>query len=579
MTDLTALDLSQRSPRVKWTDDMRKVLCCLLKYYVRDKNAFLNIFYSCFQQELIDSGFTDGKVVGWSRLESQWVDMKKHGDYIWENVHCLGFDREPWLPVLDKIEGAATALGLTMTEKEHDTIDSSQFVYNDRVRQSPSQLGQHSREVSSDIEPEEVPVDNTAQYEFTEGQRLDTNILCTAGGKACFWCHLEGLDQEETGYQQVKIPQLLYRWWNVDSQGVNSRDLFVAGLFTSTSMLAPDTISKEEFKLRFLNHISRKHISSPFISSFQSALSPIHRGLCNQEGATVSIIDSSKLKKSQVFSAKEFVQRNSVRIGRTYDGRGEYLIWGLIPKDAIICSFKITALREIAAKDLEIERFLQLDMIAAFKRARRPLHKAMEKRAMGLDQRTGATVGRLLSSLGVPCEYSKAISEGLAYSWRVKWRGKPWNDFNQGVDLGFRGERTLPSPSLSPATSSEDPLLFESIYDTASDDDEVDQFTDDEDNIVVPPRGINANPIARMFPIIDLEDRSATPFPRFSSVGLDNDVEEEELDIDGLMDDMADQDFDFFGELGQSQQEISTDQFANDRARVRSALEKLGPRR
>jgi hypothetical protein len=81
-----------------------------------------------------------------------------------------------------------------------------------------------------------------------------------------------------------------------------------------------------------------------------------------------------------------------------------------------------------------------------------------------------------------------------------------------------------------------------------------------------------------MFPIIDLEDRSPTPFHRFSSIGLDNDVEEE-LDIDGLMDDMDDQDFDSFGELGQSQQEISTDQFANDRARVRSALEKLGPRR
>jgi hypothetical protein len=29
------------------------------------------------------------------------------------------------------------------------------------------------------------------------------------------------------------------------------------------------------------------------------------------------------------------VQKNSVRIGRTYDGRGEYLIWGSIPKDAI----------------------------------------------------------------------------------------------------------------------------------------------------------------------------------------------------------------------------------------------------
>jgi hypothetical protein len=187
----------------------------------------------------------------------------------------------------------------------------------------------------------------------------------------------------------------------------------------------------------------------------------------------------------------------------------------------------------------------------------------------------------------VPCEYYKTVSEGLAYSWRIKSRRKPWGDFTEGVDLGFRGEYTLPSPSPSPVANSEDPLIsFETISDSPSDDDEIDAFTDDEDKVVLSPRDINANPTAgdspdtaKMFPIIDLEDRSPTPFHRFSSIGLDNDVEEEELDIDGLMDDMDDQDFDSFGELGQSQQEISTDQFANDRARVRSALEKLGPRR
>jgi hypothetical protein len=140
MADLTALDLSQRPPRIRWTEDMRKVLCCLIKYYVQDRNAFLDIFYSVFQQELIESGLTNGEMVGWARLKSQWVDMNKHGDPIWGDVHCSGFDREPWLPVLDKIEGAAAALGLAMSGKEHDTIDSSRFVYQNRARQSASQV-------------------------------------------------------------------------------------------------------------------------------------------------------------------------------------------------------------------------------------------------------------------------------------------------------------------------------------------------------------------------------------------------------------------------------------------------------
>jgi hypothetical protein len=202
----------------------------------------------------------------------------------------------------------------------------------------------------------------------------------------------------------------------------------------------------------------------------------------------VSIIDPTKLKPdSKIFSAKEFVKKNFVRIpGSRYDGRGEYLIWGSIQNDAIICSFNITTLCEIAANDPDIKRFLQLESIAASENAGIRLHREMKKRAMDLSQRTGAAVGRLLSSLGVPCEYYKAVSEGLAYSWRLKSRRKPWGKFNEGVDLGFRGEYTLPSPSPSPVTNSEDPLIsFEIISDSPSDDDEVDAFTDDEDNVVL----------------------------------------------------------------------------------------------
>ncbi|CEN61330.1 hypothetical protein ASPCAL07984 [Aspergillus calidoustus] len=248
-----------------------------------------------------------------------------------------------------------------------------------------------------------------------------------------------------------------------------------------------NSIPDNEFRQRFLDHITPTPDPSPFISTFQSALAPVHRALRGQEGATVSIIDPTKLKPdSKIFSAKEFVKKNFVRIpGSRYDGRGEYLIWGSIQNDAIICSFNITTLCEIAANDPDIKRFLQLESIAASENAGIRLHREMKKRAMDLSQRTGAAVGRLLSSLGVPCEYYKAVSEGLAYSWRLKSRRKPWGKFNEGVDFGFRGEYTLPSPSPSPVTNSEDPLIsFEIISDSPSDDDEVDAFTDDEDNDV-----------------------------------------------------------------------------------------------
>ncbi|KAL2848162.1 hypothetical protein BJY01DRAFT_246489 [Aspergillus pseudoustus] len=574
MNDFTALDLSQRPPRVCWTGDMRKVLCCLVKYYKRDWNNFLAIFNSLYRQELIECGFTDGKLVGWERLNTQWETLKKKGDPIWGDVHCSGFDRDPWLPVLNKIEETAAALGLTMVQKKNNNIDSSQFVFQGRVRQSSSQLGQESQEEAPSMsETQEVLIDNTAPaqdesmaeawLDTLEEQQPVTGLLCTAGGKICFWCHLEGSEnQEEVGGFQEQAPELLYRWWNIDSQGINSRDLFVAGLFTSAAMFAPDTIHEEEFKLRVMNHIARNPISSPFISTFQSALSPVHRGLCNQEGATVSIIDSTKL--SQVFSAQHFCRKNSVRIGRTYDGRGEHLVWGSIPKVAIVCAFKITTLREVAASDPDIARFLQLDTIAAYKRARRPLHQAMAKRAMYLDQRVGAAIGRLLSSLGVPKEHYKAISEGLAYSWRIKTRRIPWRDFFEGVDLGYQGK--LPSPSPSPITIFEDTLM--STDDKEDDNMDTPEASDDESDLA--PSSRYSTNAAKMFPIIDLEERPPTPFVNKQDSMNDHDIEtEDEPQIEIESDS---QDLDFFDEVAPFQQQISGDQFANDRARVNSAL-------
>ncbi|KAL2813572.1 hypothetical protein BJX63DRAFT_431913 [Aspergillus granulosus] len=588
MADLTALDLSQRPPQISWTYDMRKVLCCLIKYYERDWNNFLAIFNGLYQKELLECGFTDGKLASWARLNSQWTTLKKQGDPIWGDVHCSGFDREPWLPVLNKIEEIAAALGLTMVQKEIDSIDSSQFVYQDRVRQVSSQLGQQSQEAPSPSETQEVLRIDTAQYGILEELQLDsleesrpvTDLLCTRA-KKCFWCYLEGVDdqKEEAGGFQAQTPKLLYRWWNVDSQGINSRDLFVAGLFRSpeTAMFAPDTISKEEFKLRVMNHIGRKHISSPFISTFQSALAPIHRGLWKKEGATVAIIDSTHLKQPQVFSAKHFCRTNSVRIGRTYNGGGEYLIWGMIPKDAIVCSFKITTLCEVAAGDPDIERFLQLNTIAAYKKARRPLHQAMEKGAMYLDQRAGAAVGRLLSSLGVPNEYYKAISEGLAYSWRVKTKHIPWRDFFEGVDLGYRGEYVLPSHSPSPVTGFEHTLTSiesddndgEDDNDNSEDEDNTPDVTDYEDDHVQSPRSLNANPTIhsdtnRVFPV-DPERRSPTPFD--NSQGLMSDHENDAQDELGVDLEMTSQDLDLFDEMVPFQQQTLSDQFAVDRAR------------
>ncbi|KAL4960204.1 uncharacterized protein BDV14DRAFT_148439 [Aspergillus stella-maris] len=454
----SSLDPAAKSPQIRWTTEMRVFLCCLVKYYEKLHDHFEVIFNKTFEAELAEAGFNNAIHVKWSRLHSQWVCMRNHGDPIWGDVHKTALDPAPWLPILETIERTAASLGLQLTRKVADIIDSSSFIY-----QTPASLPRPSMTNNQQLGPQELLNQDVEAFpkplvtpQDTEskpsGKNADT-YFCTAGGKLCFWCHIEDVEKKEAdGLDSTQVPSLLFRWWNVKSQGVNSDTMFVAGKFTGifNAYFEPDTISEEEFCSSIESHIRRYTVLSPFISTFKSALAPTHRSLRNQEGASIAIIDTSKLK-SRVYSAKAFVQKHKLKIGRTYNGAGEYLIWGHVNAEAIVCTFQVTTLQRIAAKHLDVGHFLQLETIAAAEKNRGKLHRTMANKAVPLDKRAGATVGKLLSLLNVPQRYCRDASEGIAYSWRVKTRRLPWNEFFDGVHLGYRGEPVMDPRSPAPS--------------------------------------------------------------------------------------------------------------------------------
>ncbi|KAL2822720.1 hypothetical protein BDW59DRAFT_102069 [Aspergillus cavernicola] len=582
---LIALNLLEKTPRIRWTSEMRISLCCIVKYYRRDTRTFQALFNAMFIPELNKCGFINGREVEWSTLHSQCEDMKKKGSHIWGDVNLSSFnDTEPWQPYITRIEDTATSFNLRVIRKTEGNIDTSRFTYRD----TPLNQLSRSDPPHDDHEPiQELSANSTCHYDTPEAPKQPAETsLCIAGGKVCLWCHLEGLDQQKaaSGSNTAETPSLLYRWWNAGSQGVNSKSMFVAGLFAaaSSAYFSHDTIPQDKFERHLLSHIGIEHTPSPFISMFSSLLAPIHRGLREKEGASVSIIDSRKLK-SDVFSAQAFVEKHGVKIG-TYKGFGEHLIWGDCVKDAIICSFKITTLLRIAEEHPDIHKFLQLDTIAAFKRNRRPLHWEMAKNAVQLDKKAGATVGRLLSILEVPQEHCKAVSEGMAYSWRVKTRRIPWGEFFQGVELGYSGQHVMLLPALSPTVNAADSNTIESDFDALSDDDlcfddsEVDEITDDEetkqsqlDEIEIETNSnysfaVDALPdTPGPFPIMDSDTASDTPPVDFQDLTI--------ASIHSFDEEMDEaEELGFFDETILYQPQVTSDLFANDRERVRSAL-------
>lgn len=380
----------------------------------------------------------------------------------------------------------------------------------------------------------------------------------------------------------AETPPLLYRWWNAESQGVNAESKFVAGLFSDVfqEYFTPDSIAGDKFQYLFENHVRINHTPSPFISTFKSALAPIHRALREEEGASISIIDTKRLK-TKVYSSLEYMRQWKVKVKNSnYNGAGEYLVWGQID-DAIICTFKITTLRRISRENTDISQLLQLHKIAGSKRNRRGLHQAIAKDAIYLDKKAGATVGKLLSLLEVPHEYIGTMSKGIAYSWRVKTRRTPWRDFFEGVELGYRGELVILSPELSPFLDAHNPdgdigsdSDIYSLSEGSPDDDDVPEASDSPDS----PDSLDENRYLNKTGSYGTPSPEARPESE-RSVSI---VEFEEALVTQRMNasftiDMGDssdgEELDLFDGVILEREQITSDLFASERAWVRSALE------
>lgn len=226
----------------------------------------------------------------------------------------------------------------------------------------------------------------------------------------------------------------------------------MAGLFASDSRIKlADEYSPDEFKSLVISHIRIKKVATPFISTFITPLPSIHRGLNKKEGAIITVIDPSNVR-TPIYSAKGFVYGMDIRQGR-YDGRGEFLIWGKVPSEAIVSSFKISDLEQIAAEDDDIGEILQVDQIQ--KHTGKRLRSILANGPGRLDHHSGSTIGKLLRLLSIPEIHAENVAINIARSWGIR-RGH-WEDFEAGLNSGFApvlapSPDPLPSPLPTPVS-------------------------------------------------------------------------------------------------------------------------------
>lgn len=267
-----------------------------------------------------------------------------------------------------------------------------------------------------------------------------------------------------------------------------------------------------------------------------------------------------------------------------YNGAGEYLVWGQIDDDAIICTFKITTIRQISQENTDINQFLQLHKIAGSRRNRRGLHQALAKDAVYLDRKAGIVVGRLLLLLAVPHEYIGTVSEGIAYSWRVKTRRIPWRDFFEGVELGYRGEPDmLQEISPFPDAYTPDPHATDGDIGSGSDVYSLSEdLSDDNDDLEASdsPDSLNENIHLNEAGPYDIPEDQTESERSASIVEFEETLVTQRMNA-SFMIDMADssderlddEELDLFDGVILEREQMTSDLFASERAWVRSALE------
>lgn len=191
---LNSLNFQDKGPQVPWTRSKQTLVCCLYRFFHRDNDAFKKVFTSIFKNDL--SHFNGD--VPFNRLSSQWADLRRKGDPIWYEVIIeTPFPPEgPWLAVVARTKEQATAIGVSLVEKDEDDIDTTGFRLDPsrRSRDRPTPLNPPQAVVTpASVRTVEMRSSLPPQP-ATVARPTGSEPLCTAGGKVCYWCCQEAAE-------------------------------------------------------------------------------------------------------------------------------------------------------------------------------------------------------------------------------------------------------------------------------------------------------------------------------------------------------------------------------------------------
>ncbi|USW55915.1 hypothetical protein Slin15195_G092340 [Septoria linicola] len=232
---------------------------------------------------------------------------------------------------------------------------------------------------------------------------------------------------------QPPLPWLLFRYYEEQNpRDHNGEDGFMARKYFQSlpPPLPPKSVDLDMKDV--LNHMDRRTQETPFISTcnkllwiVQLAIKEAKRGVSN---GRIALLDPAVIGQRAIFWAPPFHREIADKSAEfrngafRYCGNYEFLVWGSIPREAIITTVKVTDLLRLPQLQPVIGNILRFDVLRS--------HAALGKKeaefkshGIRLDSTTAAGIARLTRFLGLtsksPVQHLSHIVADVVRGWHL----------------------------------------------------------------------------------------------------------------------------------------------------------------
>jgi len=233
-----------------------------------------------------------------------------------------------------------------------------------------------------------------------------------------------------------RIFKLVFRAFCDKSQGINSLTCIRADSFMNSinvsSFISSESSLFKKHALRHINKMSNESTSFVFVTS--KLHDAFHRAFKMFTNPSIAVIDlelAGRLRTTQKEDSHPVahsVKSLHLHSSDNYRGAADWLVWGEIPGQAIICCTTIArVMSTLSTSENEEPFFFEAIRSAAYS----PIARAhIRKARTPLTSHNGQAVGRLLRVLGIPASYLHDAIYAVITDWEFnasrsgRWKQK-----------------------------------------------------------------------------------------------------------------------------------------------------------